>query len=226
MTECHGLQHLGCENDLTFHSSCMHTHVLVNMQMYRNYLLKIHNKYREDVAAGTIIGLPMASHMPELKWHSKLALIAEYHVKRCLQSMFRYCMAVTNFPDPAVNYGSNLLDTQSLPSYTPSPNSEKLTAQVEQWTHQVYKLAQGHLFGNEVHEIRNILNDENQFVGCAAADYSDRAASRFVLICYYNNRIEAMAPIYKKGTFADKNCPHGISEDYPKLCKMLTDISD
>ncbi|EDW70168.1 antigen 5 like allergen Cul n 1 isoform X1 [Drosophila virilis] len=224
MTECKGVSHLGCNNDLTFHSSCMHNCILLNMQIYKDYLVKLHNKYREDVASGALMGLAQASHMPELLWHSKLALIAEYHVKRCLQRL-ENCMAVTAFPNPAVNYGSSWLNIASLPSYTRSTNSEKLTSQTEQWLHQVYNLAQGDL-GVEVYEIKNILNDNNSYVGCAAAEDYDKAADRFVLICYYNHPHEEIRQIYKSGKFEVQQCPHGVSDSYPHLCKTITDIND
>lgn len=195
------------------------------MQVYRDYLLKLHNKYREDVASGEIRGLAKASHMPELIWHFKLALIAEYHVKRCLQSL-DYCMAVSTFATPALNYGMNWLDIKSLPKYVPSTNSEKLTVQTEQWMHQVYRLGLNIFDEEELNEIKNILNDNNSYVGCAAAEDLDREASRFVLICYYNNQREPSSPLYTAGTFSADKCVEGVSEDYPHLCKTLPDKFD
>ncbi|EDW19555.1 allergen Tab y 5.0101 [Drosophila mojavensis] len=225
MTECNGLRHLGCENDLTFHESCLRTRILLNMQIYRDYLLKLHNKYREEVASGDIKGLPAAMHMPELIWHFKLALIAEYHVKRCSQDL-NYCLAVSTFTNPALNYGMNWLDIEPIPNYSRSTNSEKLTVQTEVWMHQVYKLALGQNEVGEVSQIKNILNDHNKYVGCAAAEDFNREASRFVLVCYYNSQIDPASDLYTAGTFSEDHCADGVSEDYPHLCKTLPDEFD
>lgn len=195
------------------------------MQIYKDYLLKLHNKYREDVASGVIKGLPEARQMPELIWHFKLALIAEYHVKRCLQEL-NYCVAVSKFTNPALNYGMNWLDIQAIPNYSRSTNSEKVTVQTEMWMHQVYKLALGQYEEGEVSEIRNILNDHNRYVGCAAAEDFDRKASRFVLVCYYNNQVDPASKLYTEGTFSEDDCAEGVSEDYAHLCKTLPDEFD
>ncbi|XP_034481772.1 allergen Tab y 5.0101 [Drosophila innubila] len=226
MTECKEKPHLGCNNDLTFHRSCMRTHVLVNMQIYEDYLVKIHNKYRNDVASGIIRGLPKAQQMPELLWHSKLALLAEYHVKRCLNMLTNYCVSLTNFTEPGVNYGLNWLNVESNSNYRPRINSNKITLQVDQWMHQVYSLANPTPYDEEVYEIRNILNDRNFFLGCAAAEDYDRRNSRFVLICYYGAKYEWGTPVYQKGTFLPINCPRNRSDNYAHLCKPYKDIED
>lgn len=226
MMECKGKPHLGCNNDLTFQRSCLPKRVLVNMQIYEDYLVKIHNKIRNDVASGSIPGLPKAQQMPEMLWHSKLALLAEYHVKRCLLNLSNYCVALTNFTEPAVNYGLNRLNIESIISYRSKINSNKITLQVDQWMNQVYKLAYGAEYMDEIYEIRNILNDRNSFLGCAAAEDYDRKSSRFVLICYYDEKHAWGTPIFQKGNFLSINCPRGRSDNYAHLCKPYKDIED
>ncbi|KAL7733927.1 hypothetical protein ACLKA6_011631 [Drosophila palustris] len=226
MTECEGKPHLGCNNDLTFHSTCLRRHVLVNMQVYEDYLVQIHNRFRENAASGSIPGLPKAQQMPELLWHSKLALMAEYHVKRCLLMLNNYCVALENFPEPGVNYALNWINLEPTISYRSKVNSNKITLQVDQWMLQAFRLAEAERTGDNVYEIRNILNDRNFYVGCAAAEDYDRRRSRFVLICYYDEKYNWRRPVYQKGTFQPTNCPRNRSDTYAHLCKPYKDLED
>ncbi|XP_060655784.1 uncharacterized protein LOC132791025 [Drosophila nasuta] len=226
ISSCNGTQHLGCNNNLIFHGSCLKKRVLVNMQVYEDYLVKIHNKYRDDVASGDIPGLAKATRMPEMLWHWKLALLAEYHVKRCLRNLSKYCVALTNFTTPAVSYGVSWLNVERMPDYNPKIYSEKITMQVDQWMVQVYKLAHFYGYGENLVEIGNILNERNFFLGCAAGEDYDRRNSRFVLICYYDEQYNSQNPLYKPGPFEASQCPRGRSDNYAHLCKPHKDVED
>lgn len=194
------------------------------MEIYKEYLIKMHNKYRNEVASGVIIGVSEAIHMPEMMWHSKLALLAEYHVKRCTESLKGYCTALPSFPNPAVNYGLNELDIRSQPDYRAKILSENILLQTEQWMHQVYKLDDSEHNYDKFPALINILNENNFYVGCAAAEYYDLNWSRFLLICYYDEILNGTQQIYETGPFDEDLCPLGVSEIYPYLCKPHKDV--
>lgn len=208
----------------------------MDMDIYKNYLTTMHNRYREEAASGRVEGVSGAVHLHEILWDSKLSLLAEYHVKRCLENLQDYCIALPDFPIPGVNYGFNLIDIRSISDYHSKINSEKIILQTEQWMYQVYSLNDSNRTADsnidvhkhtsdydEVYEIYNILNEKNFYVGCAAAEYFDRDWSQFVLICYYDAPFNFTQPIYETGSFQAEQCPHGPSNSYPHLCKAQTD---
>ncbi|XP_017843009.1 antigen 5 like allergen Cul n 1 [Drosophila busckii] len=222
LTICLNVPHLGCDNDLTFHGSCRRHRRLVNMQNYQQYLLKIHNKYREQLAAGRVLGVLPARRMPELVWHSGLALLAEYHVKRCLQHLRNYCNALPGLPTPpAVNYGQSLLNLSDVDDYKPCPNSEQITMLAEQWLHRLHLLATA----ADIAELQNIVYDRNSHLGCAAAEDYDRNVSRFVLVCYLEHQYAgSLKRLYRTGNFSASNCALGRSQTYAHLCQTTADI--
>lgn len=200
----------------------------------------MHNRYREEAASGLVDGVSGAVHLHEILWHSKLSLLAEYHVKRCLENLENYCIALPDFPNPGVNYGFNQLDIRSMSDYHSTINSEKILVQTEQWMYQVYRLKEINRTSHnntqryfkhtsdydEVYEIYNVLNENNFYVGCAAAEYFDRNWSQFILICYYDQPFNFSQPIYETGSFQAELCPHGPSNTYPHLCKAQKDTEE
>lgn len=210
------------------------------MDIYKNYLTKMHNKYREEAASGMVEGVSGAVHLHELLWHSKLSLLAEYHVKRCLGNLMDYCIAMPGFPNPGMNYGFNQIDVRSMPDYYSKINSEKILLQTEQWMHQIYRLGDSNRTSvdnrlkyfkhisdyDDVDEIYNILSEKNFYLGCAAAEYFDHNWSQFLLICYYDEPFNFTQPIYETGDFQAELCPHGPSNIYPHLCKAQRDTEE
>lgn len=196
------------------------------MEIYKNYMVMMHNKYRNQVASGIIIGVSEAVRMPEMLWHSKLALLAEYHVKRCVDSLEDYCMALPGFPQPGVNYGLNELDIRAMPDYNVKTNSENILLQTEQWMHQVYRLDDSDHKFKELPALNNILNERNFYVGCAAAEYYNLSLSRFLLICYYDEAYNGTQQVYETGPFEPEQCPRGVSDRFPYLCKPHKDVEE
>ncbi|XP_022217675.2 venom allergen 3 homolog [Drosophila obscura] len=214
---CQGMTHLGCNNSMKFDESCLRDRRLVNMEMYRSYLLAMHNMYRQRVASGEISGLPKAQHMPEMVWDIYLALVAEYHLKRCLRELHDLCVATDDFPDPIFNYGDDL---QPRPTHLLS-NMRQVTCLTERWLHEVY-LMKGIHAEAAPHAIRNIMNDRAAYMGCAAGQHYDNRNVRFVLICYYDLEPPRHQGLYATGDFNGKRCPSGSrSNRYANLCSTL-----
>ncbi|SPP76665.1 antigen 5 like allergen Cul n 1 [Drosophila guanche] len=213
---CQGMTHLGCNNSMKFDQSCMKDRRLVNMEMYRSYLLAMHNTYRQKVASGEISGLPKAQHMPELVWDIYLALVAEYHLKRCLRELNDVCVATDDFPEPAVNYGDDL---QSRALHLIS-NMRQVTFLTESWLHEVYQLQSIHT-ETAPRAIRHIINDRATHMGCAAGQNYDNRNVRFVLICYYDGDAPRKQNLYISGDFNESQCTAGRSQRYANLCGTL-----
>ncbi|XP_068149948.1 tabinhibitin 3 [Drosophila tropicalis] len=211
---CHGVRHLGCHNSLTFHESCQLHRRMVNMQYFHEYLIRIQNRYRQDVASGAIQGLAPAQHMPELVWDSYLALLAEYHVKRCLKDLTNLCVATTDFDHPVLNYAVDWQPRQ----FKEISNVQLMTQLTERWLHQVFDIQTNDPDAAPA-EIRNIINDYATYLGCAAGQDYDLRSSRFVLICYYSSGPEWGQELYRRGSFNVTHCSNGKSESYDNLCK-------
>ncbi|XP_001353764.3 venom allergen 3 homolog [Drosophila pseudoobscura] len=213
---CRGMAHLGCNNSMKFDPSCLREHTVVNMEMYRRYLVAMHNMYRQRVAGGEVSGLPRAQHMPEMVWDIYLALVAEYHLKSCLRELHNLCVATDDFSEPAFSYGEDL-----------QPRSERLTSNMrqmtfltEQWLHEVYLLKSINT-ESAPKAIRNIITDRAAYMGCAAGQSYDNRQVRFVLICYYDWGPPRHQNLYATGHFNERRCPGGRSSRHTNLCSTV-----
>ncbi|XP_030372542.1 venom allergen 3 homolog [Scaptodrosophila lebanonensis] len=218
---CKEVPHIGCHNDMNFNSRCLRTHFLIKIRPFTEYLIKIHNKYRQNVAAGEIRQLPTAAHMPELVWDADLALVAEYHVKQCQTALTDYCVATNDFEAPKANVGA--VFESRIRGYS-STNTEYISIFAEQWLHQVYSITSGDIHEyvrQEYSHIMTILNEKVSHFGCAAAQDFNLKHTRFLLICYYSSAPTLGTIVYTTGNFTPADCENGPSTDHPNLCKTL-----
>ncbi|XP_070070901.1 scoloptoxin SSD976 isoform X1 [Drosophila takahashii] len=215
---CQGKQHIGCDNNMMFDDSCLRFHGLVNMLYFREYLLGLHNGYRQEVASNMFVDLPSAQKMPELAWDNYLAVVAEYHLKRCqLELPENSCLATDDFDDPHFNYAE---DFYPRPPFRQS-NVREMTILAEQWLDELYDMEDIATESGES-EIRNIINDRSSYMGCAAGQDYDLWNVHFMLVCYYSAGPSHEGSLYEEGPFNASLCPFGRSDRYPDLCKTLT----
>ncbi|KAI8040315.1 scoloptoxin SSD976 isoform X1 [Drosophila gunungcola] len=215
---CHGKRHIGCDNTMMFDDSCLRYHSLVNMQFFRQYLLGLHNEYRQEVASSVYADLPPAQNMPELVWDDYLSVVAEYHLKRCQREVpDDLCLATDDFADPHFNYAE---DFYPRPRIRQS-NVREMTILSEQWMDELFDLDDIST-ENAESEIGNIINDKSSYMGCAAGRDFDLWNIHFVLVCYYSSGPPEKGSLYEEGLFNASLCPHGQSDEYPNLCKTLT----
>lgn len=187
------------------------------MQSFRQYLLTVHNKYRQDVASGRMEGLPLAKKMPQLTWDNYLALLAEYHLKRCQMELpTSSCVATDDFPDPHFNYAE---------LFFPRPqrrqsNVRQMIVLTEEWLDEIYDLES---IATEMAgaNIANIICDRSTHMGCAAGQDYDLWNVHFALVCYYSAGPSQDESLYEAGSFNASLCAHGKSEAYSDLCKAL-----
>ncbi|XP_017043634.1 scoloptoxin SSD552 [Drosophila ficusphila] len=215
---CRGKKHIGCENNMVFDDSCLRFNSLVNMMLFRQYLLGLHNGYRQEVASNSFGDLPPAQKMPELVWDDYLEVIAEYHLKRCKEELpENICLATDDFDNPQFNY---VEDFYARPLVRQS-NVREITILAEQWLDEIYDLDD--IATDEAEsEIRNIINDRGSYMGCAAGQDFDLWNTHFMLVCYYSDGPPLEGNLYEEGSFNASLCPHGKSDAYPDLCKTLT----
>ncbi|XP_020809084.1 uncharacterized protein LOC110184785 [Drosophila serrata] len=215
---CGGRTHIGCNNSLIFNvDKCLRFNDLVNMQSFRRYLLTVHNKYRQDVASGRLKRLPSALKMPELVWDDYLALLAEYHLKRCqIELPSNSCVATDDFPNANFNYGEDFF---ARPQRKQS-NVRHMTLLTEEWMDEVYDLETIDTDAAS-DNIANIIADRVTHMGCAAGQDYDLWNVHFALYCYYSSGPPLHDTLYEKGSFNVSLCAHGKSEEYENLCKTL-----
>ncbi|XP_017081032.1 antigen 5 like allergen Cul n 1 [Drosophila eugracilis] len=215
---CQGKNHIGCNNDMMFDHNCLRFHGLVNMAYFREYLLELHNGYRQEVANNSFIDLPPAQKMPELVWDQYLSVVAEYHLKRCQQELpDNSCCATDDFADPHFNFAEDFYPRPVIPQ----SNVREMTILAEQWLDELYDMDD--IVTDEAEsDIRNIINDQSAYMGCAAGQDYDLWNIHFVLICYYSSGPPHTGQLYTAGQFNASLCPHGPSDEYPSLCKTLT----
>ncbi|EDV51290.2 venom allergen 3 [Drosophila erecta] len=215
---CHGKRHIGCNNSMMFDESCLRFHGLVNMAYFREYLLGLHNGYRQEVASNLFPDLPPARKMPELVWDNYLSVVAEYHLKRCQMELpADSCVATDDFAEPHFNYAQ---DFYPRPVMRQS-NVREMTILAEQWLDELFDLEDISTYNAEG-EIRNIINDRSSHMGCAAGQDYDLWNIHFVLVCYYSSGPPVKGKLYEEGQFNASLCPNGHSDEYPGLCKTLT----
>ncbi|XP_017133859.1 venom allergen 3 isoform X2 [Drosophila elegans] len=201
-----------------FDDSCLRYHSLVNMQFFRQYLLGLHNEYRQEVASSVYADLPPAQKMPELVWDDYLSVVAEYHLKRCQRELpDDLCLATDDFAHPQFNYAE---DFYPRPRIRQS-NVREMTTLSEQWMDELFDLDDIST-ENAESEIGNIINDKSSYMGCAAGRDFDLWNIHFVLVCYYSSGPPEKGSLYEEGLFNASLCTHGQSDVYPNLCKTLT----
>ncbi|XP_017109001.2 venom allergen-1 [Drosophila bipectinata] len=217
IASCQGTEHLGCNNTMMFDKRCLRFNSLVNIGKFRRYLLTMHNKYREDVASGSLEYLPPAQRMPELMWEPYLAVLAEYHLKTCLEDLpGQPCVATDDFPDPKSNYAADIYPRPQLPE----SNVRQMTILTEEWMDEIYDLRDISC-ESAGYAIRNIINDKAAYMGCAAGKDYDLRNIHFALVCYYSAGAPEGSSLYDAGKFNASSCPHGPSGAYPNLCQTL-----
>lgn len=197
----------------------------------RNAIVNAHNRWRDDAAAGRIVGfqgqaLPPATRMAKMQWSNELAQLAELNAKQCVMR-HDSCRGTTQF-----NYAG-----QNLGIYFSSePFDNLLDVAIE----LVDEWAKEHVFarvsdinslqstvggdGGVIGHFTAVVNEKMTHVGCAMVTFIDDGWNTALLACNYAFTNFIGRRVYQAGV-PTIDCTTGRDSTFPNLCTVNENIN-
>uniref|UniRef100_W8B4H9 Venom allergen-1 n=1 Tax=Ceratitis capitata TaxID=7213 RepID=W8B4H9_CERCA len=215
---CGSSQHIACNNNGKFASSCKNPTAITFTQAQKNQIVNAHNAKR-DLVAGGKTALKAACRMATMQWDEELATLAALNVKQC-EMKHDACHNTDAFKYS----GQNL----AWISFYNSPNASKLSQQsVDMWYNEIKDTKMAYInkypnnySGPTIGHFTVMVADKNIRVGCAAStfDVSGQPYKGYLFACNYATTNMIDFPIYKGCSEAASNCTTGRNPDFNNLC--------
>ncbi|XP_030376310.1 scoloptoxin SSD976 [Scaptodrosophila lebanonensis] len=216
-----GRAHVACNNNGEFHENCSPDAAMINLRPYRKFILHEHNKRRNFIASGELMGYYPAARMATMKWDEELEYLATMNLKTCylehddcnnsyrfrnvgqnLSGVDRYRnwqLNVTNIVEQSMGlwFGEYpLIDSSYITKFRVASHLDKY----------------GHFAETVV--------DRNTHVGCAMMRFTNPDYPFLYIYntaCNYASTYAIGVPVYRLGE-PTSECKTGANPLYPALC--------
>ncbi|CAD7091192.1 unnamed protein product [Hermetia illucens] len=215
-TLCQSGRHIGCGNKNQYALTCPKDAKIVNRENYKNVFVNEHNRVRNIIATGNLVGYYPAMRMATVTWDNELARLAEMLVKTCISS-YDECRNTDRFS--AV--GQNIASTTIIGSYSVAKLIEDT---VDKWfkEHSIinrsyvstYKMDDN--FNTSRHFAQLALSRATR-VGCAIIEFTDGTRTRVNVVCNYSARPMHNQALYTEGCSVAQ-CLQGHNTNFQGLC--------
>ncbi|OQR67638.1 venom allergen 5-like [Tropilaelaps mercedesae] len=167
-------------------------------------IVKLHNRWRSQVANGSLPRLPPASNMRYLRWDPELANVAQAHAKQCrFEHDCKSCRQVGRF-----STGQNLFTAWAQTDDDPVSD---WSSAIDAWFHEYRTMpadvVKSFRFGNDFAHFTQAAWATTRFVGCGYAMFRQNGRYVHLYTCNYGEAGNVWGtPIYKAGKPCSR-CP-------------------
>uniref|UniRef100_A0A1A9W9C0 SCP domain-containing protein n=1 Tax=Glossina brevipalpis TaxID=37001 RepID=A0A1A9W9C0_9MUSC len=202
--------HVACNKKNEFASKCVNPKMV---ELNKGLFVDEHNKKRNLVAGGGVAKLKPACRMATMTWDDELAFLASYNVKQC-DMKHDTCYPTEKFPHSG----------QNLALHSDKNNIEQ--AAVNMWYGEVKTCEQQDIDsfpewnrGFHIGHFTVMVRQENNHLGCAAAEYDSNGYRQYLIACNYaSTNMMGGFPVYNSCSKATTGCKSGTNSQYPNLC--------
>lgn len=216
---CGGAEHIACTpNSFTKDKTCMNIEEITMTTARKNYIVKLHNHYRNIMASGKNIRFPSASAMKKMKWDTELQYLAKIHASYC-NFAHDDCHSTPTFPDS----GQNLYTTSY--DYQNTNITQQIEIAIKSW-YDEWKIADYSIlsayesYHTDAGHFSVMSKDTNAEVGCGMISYEYYEGKvkwfGYLFTCDYGRTNIFGEKMYKVG-FPCSKC-NSCSTVYTSLC--------
>lgn len=194
--------------------SCPKDTIFFDLKLYTNFIVDLHNKFRNQIAGGKIPNHLSAVRMGTVEWDWDLAYLAGLNVKTC-EFDHDQCRNTVNYPYSGQNIARKSYRNKNFSL------REILEKQIQAWfdEHEFSNMKEINAATNneEIGHFTAMIHENSIRVGCAAVEFKKLSKTYVITTCNYSHTNILGKKIYRSGKTASE-CTTGRNTKYPNLC--------